>query len=81
MMDTMGDRIRQLREARGMTQAQLAKACGVTGSAVSQWETAMTENIKLPVFLALCEALATDPHYLVFGASRSADKPRQKKPA
>lgn len=41
-MDTYvtGGTIRQLREARGMTQAELAEKIGVSAKAVSKWETA-----------------------------------------
>lgn len=35
-----GSTIKMLREARGMTQAQLAQRIGVSGKAVSKWETA-----------------------------------------
>lgn len=71
-METMGDRIRRLREARGLTQTQLGELCGgVTRSAVSQWEDASTSNIKVKTFLALCDALGTDAHYLAYGADRS----------
>lgn len=74
LMD-LAARIKQLRQAHGMTQDQLAKRCGVTKSAVSQWETGSTSNIKLQVFLRLCEALHTDPHYLIFGPSRGDAAP------
>jgi transcriptional regulator with XRE-family HTH domain len=80
LMQTMAERIRALRIARGLSQQQLAEKCGVTKGAVSQWELALTENIKLPVFLALCEVLGTDPHYLVFGPDRAPGK-ASKKPA
>lgn len=69
-METMGDRIRQLREARGLTQTQLGEATGVTKSAVSQWEGGATANIKLQTFMMLCEALSTDPAYLIWGPER-----------
>lgn len=69
-METMGDRIRLLREARRLTQEQLAKIVGVTKSAISQWEDGSTQNIKLEPFLRLCEALTTDAVYLVRGANR-----------
>lgn len=74
-VETMGDRVKSLRQARGLTQEQLAKACGVTKSAVSQWESGTTSNIKLPTVLALVSALKTDLAYLVYGADRqlSAD--------
>jgi transcriptional regulator with XRE-family HTH domain len=69
-METMGTRIRQLRVARGLTQPELGELCGVSKSAVSQWEDGSTEDIKLKPFLRLCEALQTDAHYLVFGPQR-----------
>lgn len=72
-MESMGDRIRQLRIAQGYTQPELAKLVGVTKSAVSQWEGDSTKNIKLDVFLRLCEVLRTDPRYLVWGPARSPD--------
>lgn len=59
-----------------MTQEQLGKRCGVTKSAVSQWEVGSTSNIKLQVFIRLCEALHTDPHYLIFGPERGDSPPR-----
>jgi transcriptional regulator with XRE-family HTH domain len=82
-METMGERIRQLRIARGMTQPELGELCGVSKSAVSQWEDGSTEDIKLKPFLRLCEALQTDPHYLVFGPEREDPSPtgRHRRPA
>lgn len=75
LMDTLGTRIRQLREAKALTQPALAKMLGVTKSSVSQWETEATANIKLPVFLHLCRILGTDPYYLVFGNDRQPTGP------
>lgn len=73
-METMGDRIRRLREAQNLTQTELGELCGgVTRSAVSQWEDGSTTDIKLKQFLALCDALKTDPHYLVFGPDRQPE--------
>jgi transcriptional regulator with XRE-family HTH domain len=37
--ETVGQRISALRKQRGMTQDALALACGVSRSAVAQWET------------------------------------------
>src|SRR5687767_9386413 len=81
-MEHMGDRIKQLRVARGMTQEQLAKACGVTKSAVSQWENGGTINIRLQPFLRALEALGTDAPYLIWGKDRAAPTPsgRRKNP-
>jgi transcriptional regulator with XRE-family HTH domain len=69
-METMGDRIKQLRNARNLTQEQLARAVGVTKSAVSQWEGGSTKNLKLETFLRVLEALGTDAEFLIFGPER-----------
>lgn len=83
-METMGQRIKRLREARNWTQGFLADQVGVTVSAVSQWELDQTENVKLVPFLRLAKVLETDPHYLVFGQTRGVlelSKPVQVVPA
>jgi DNA-binding XRE family transcriptional regulator len=69
-METMGDRIRQLRQSKGWTQEELGARVGVSKVAVSQWETGGTSNIRLKTFLALVEELGTKPHYLIFGPER-----------
>lgn len=38
-MDTVGKRIREARQAAGMTQAELAKSLGVTYQNIGQWES------------------------------------------
>lgn len=70
-MSTMGERIRKLREAHGMTQLDLGKRVGVSKSAVSQWESDSTQNVKLATFLRLCTVLHTDPSYLIYGPGRT----------
>jgi transcriptional regulator with XRE-family HTH domain len=87
VMETMGDRIRQLRKARNLTQEQFAKAVGVTKSAVSQWEDGSTKNLKLATFLLVLETLGTDAEFLIWGpdrggAAKKAWRPRsgQKPP-
>jgi DNA-binding XRE family transcriptional regulator len=69
-MESMGDRIKNLRNAKGMSQPQLGKLCGVSRSAVAQWEAGGILNPKLHTFLLLCDALGTDFLYLLYGASR-----------
>lgn len=77
-METMGQRIKRMRDQRGWTQTQLAELVGVTVSAVSQWELDQTENVKLLPFLRLARLFETDPHYLVFGSGRGV--PELSKP-
>jgi transcriptional regulator with XRE-family HTH domain len=70
-METMGDRIRRLRIARGYTQEAFGNLVGVTKSAVSQWEDGRSKNLKLATFLRVLEALHTDANYLIWGDSRA----------
>lgn len=72
-IETMGDRIKRLREAQNLTQTELGELCGVSKSAVSQWEDGSTSNIKIIPFLKLCDALKTDPHYLAYGPDRAPE--------
>jgi DNA-binding transcriptional regulator YiaG len=73
-METMGQRIKRLRESRGWSQSNLADMVGVTVSAVSQWELDQTENVKLVPFLRLAKVFETDPYYLVFGPERGTEE-------
>ncbi|KKB86452.1 hypothetical protein VW29_02510 [Devosia limi DSM 17137] len=41
-MSALGDRIRDSRKAAGMTQADLARALGISVQAISQWESGRT---------------------------------------
>jgi DNA-binding XRE family transcriptional regulator len=67
-METMGNRIKTLRLARGLTQEQLGERVGgVSKVTVSQWETGASQNMNLKTFLLLCDELGTTPRYLVFG--------------
>lgn len=65
--ETMGMRIKKLREALNLTQHQLATRCGVAKSAVNQWESGTSENIKLQPWLRLLRTLNVSAHYLIFG--------------
>jgi transcriptional regulator with XRE-family HTH domain len=74
----MGDRIRLLRQAKGLSQAQLGERVGVTAGAISQWENGLTKNVKLQTFLTLCEELGTNPHYLIFGPDHPGQASRRR---
>lgn len=69
-METMGDRIKFHREAKGLSQLDLARICGVTKGAVSQWELGRSKNVKNAPWVKLIQALGVSGDYLVNGASR-----------
>lgn len=53
----LGERIRDAREARGLTQAQLADLVGTTQSAIARLEAAEYTNFKLDTLLKIAAAL------------------------
>lgn len=71
--EAMGERLRRLRVARGLTQERFAKLVGVTKSAVSQWEDGRTKNLKLIPLARALVVLNTDLPYLVWGENRGPD--------
>jgi transcriptional regulator with XRE-family HTH domain len=66
--EEMGDRIRTLRESRKLSQEDMGKIVGISGAAVSQWESGATKGIKPENFLRFCAYFAVDPYWLAFGA-------------
>jgi transcriptional regulator with XRE-family HTH domain len=76
-VETIGDRIRVLREAREWTQEELGQRLGVTRAAVSQWERGETKNIKNLTFLKLVAELGTTYEYLLFGRDDPSGKFRR----
>ena len=72
VMDTSADgagaRIRAARQARGMTQHDLADAVGVSRSAVAQWETDRAGQVRANL-ARIAAALGVSVGYLVTGGA------------
>jgi transcriptional regulator with XRE-family HTH domain len=66
-VETMGDRIRTLRESRKLTQEDMGKIVGVSGASISQWESGATTGIRPENFLRFCAYFVVDPFWVVFG--------------
>lgn len=64
-MNTIGQRIRALRQARRMNQTQVARAAGITPQAVSDLETGKTQATGY--LSELARALGTTAEYLRYG--------------
>ncbi len=64
-------RIRALRRARGLTQDDLANACGVSRSAVAQWETDRAGQLRGNI-TRIAEALGASIEHLLQGAGSAA---------
>lgn len=69
-METMGDRIKQLLLAQGISQAELGRRVGVTRAAVQKWISGDTANMENAALLLTARELHTDAAYLVWGADR-----------
>ncbi len=59
----IGYRIKEARENQGLTQTELGRIVGVTGSAITNYENE-TSHPKAPVMYKLIEALKVDANYL-----------------
>ncbi len=75
-METIGQRIKKIREAAGVSQQYLAEKVGVSRVAVTKWESGQTSNLKLDNLMKLCNFLGISVEYLIHGEeSRSGNKP------
>ena len=64
MMD-FGQKIKQLRIARGMTLEQVGNIVGVGKSTVRKWETGDIANMRRDKIALLAKALKVEPSYLM----------------
>lgn len=62
---TMGDRIKQLRIAKNMTQEELGEKVGVKKAAIYKYETGLVVNLKRGMIEKLASALDVRPTYLL----------------
>ena len=58
---TTGEKIKQLRKERGMTQEELGNLIGVQKAAINKYETGVVVNLKQATIAALAEALHVSP--------------------
>lgn len=61
----MGDRIKQLRKEKDMTQEELGKLVGVKKAAVQKWESGQVKNLKKSTIKKLSEIFGVLPSYLM----------------
>jgi repressor LexA len=65
MSEGMAQRIKSLRQDRGLTLEQVADVVGVGKSTVRKWETGMIANMRRDKIASLAKALGTTPEYLM----------------
>ena len=65
MSEGMAQRIKNLRQEKGLTLEQVAEVVGVGKSTVRKWETGMIANMRRDKIADLAKALGTTPAYLM----------------
>ena len=58
---TTGEKTKQLRKARGLTQEELGNMIGVQKAAINKYETGIVVNLKSSTISALAKALCVSP--------------------
>ena len=69
---TKGDRIHQLRLAKGLTMEELGKKVGVSKPTIKRYEAGIIDNIPSDKIEAIANALETTPAYIM-GWDEQAD--------
>ena len=64
-MATTGERIKEARKLRGMTQTELAEKIGMKFSAIHKYENGLVVNLKRDTIAALADALDVSPAWLM----------------
>lgn len=66
-VEKMGDRLRRLRLAAGLSQDELGAAASISGSAISQIESGKTKNLSPENLFDIARKLNKSPEWLVTG--------------
>jgi transcriptional regulator with XRE-family HTH domain len=74
--EMVGARIRAARLAQGMTQADLAKAVGVSRSAVAQWETERSGQVRANL-TRIASVLHVSVQHLISGPETGDAAPQE----
>jgi transcriptional regulator with XRE-family HTH domain len=73
---SVGQRIRQAREAKNMTLDEVAKQCNTTRQTIYKYENEIVTNIPYDKIVLLTKALHVTPAYL-FGVDKQDISPSQ----
>ena len=74
MEEGMAQRIKALRQKKGLTLEQVADVVGVGKSTVRKWETGMIANMRRDKIADLAKALGTTPAYLMGWEDENLEK-------
>lgn len=72
---SVGDKIKTLRKAMGLTQTELGERVGVKKNAVSKWECGRVEDIPTSTIRALANLFDVPPSYLIDDEAPASEAP------
>lgn len=72
--DTFAQRLRRLREERGLSISALALEIGVSEGAIRQLESGSAKGTTFSIGLRLAHRLGVDPFYLALGEGSNLDE-------
>ena len=76
MPSELSNRVRSTREARGLSQAALARLARIAQPSLSQIESGQTASLRGTTLLKLAQALQVDPEWIQSGKGAGAtDRP------
>ena len=79
MANDMGKKLRELRDARGLTQREVANAVGVTEATVSRWESGHINNMRRDKIESLAKVLQVSP-LVIMGRDDESPAPPAAQP-
>ena len=79
MANDMGKKLRELRDARGITQREVANAVGVTEATVSRWESGHINNMRRDKIESLAKVLQVSP-LVIMGRDDESPAPPAAQP-
>ncbi len=68
---TIGEKMKSLRIAKGLTQEELGEMIGVKRAAVNKWESGMVQNLKRTTIQKLAEIFDVNPATFIDGSENS----------
>ena len=63
---TVGEKIKELRLEKGLTQEELGEILGVKKAAIQKYESGQVQNLKQTTIKKLCETFNKYPAYFIF---------------
>ena len=76
-MDTMGKRLKHLREGKGKTIKEVSQETGISRAALHKWESDFNKP-RLAELIIMAEYYGASLDYLVLGNYRQAENDQQK---